>query len=319
MNLDDLTRRVSRSFALTLSALPAKQRGAVALTYLIARFADTLADAGKLKLEERLQFLAAWKDAFLQLKPELWKPLANVGSFSESEAYLLLEGRNILSEFSKLSLSQIDAGQEVLKTLVAGMEWDLKNFSSAFDQSATPKFGVKDPQTFDWYCYSIAGCVGAYWVKIFKLPISLESLAVAYGKGLQRINIIRDVKSDWNRKRVYLPDSELQKLNLVGAEFWKKAEWKIFLKNYIAETKKLLFYGANFCDSIPYFSFKLRWASAMPLKIGLATLNKIALIQDGGTEAKISRREVKKLAISTLCSVILGRKFSNENLYQDGR
>jgi phytoene/squalene synthetase len=305
-NFQELVRNVSRSFSLTLLGLPHLQRNSISVTYILARFADALTDSGNWPTEVRTSHLAAWESAISQRNPGIWKLKTSVGGFKENEAHLLLEGENLLKIFLGLPETHILHGQEVLKILIQGMKWDLKTFL----RSDEVIFGVKNPPFLDWYCYSIAGCVGAYWVKMFELPSTLEPLAVAYGKGLQRINILRDVVADWDRKRVYLPESELLKFELKEAKFWNKPSWKDFCEDYISETKKLLFYGANFCDSIPYSSFRLRWSSAMPLQIGLATLQKIEETKEWQPEIKISRRDVKKLAISTAWSVISHRKFS---------
>src|SRR5262249_8256140 len=55
--LGPLLRQVSRSFHLTLKALPASVRDQIGLGYLLARATDTIADTDVLPLEERLSAL----------------------------------------------------------------------------------------------------------------------------------------------------------------------------------------------------------------------------------------------------------------------
>lgn len=302
--LDELARRVARSFALTLKGLPKEYRESITLTYLLARYADTISDCGNWTTHERLIYLDQWEKAILHLKPELFKLTHSVGSFSEAEASLLLEGENLLKVFIGFSSRARDASQEVLKILISAMKWDL----NTFDALSALKFGIKDRSAFDWYCFSIAGCVGAYWVRAFDLDSHLEPLAVAYGKALQRINILRDVVGDYKIKRVYLPISDLQKHDLqFDTPFWTQPNWKYFVSEYIAETRRLLLYGANFCDSIGYLNLRLRWASSLPLHIGWKTLDQLEAQDDWNIPQKISRSEVKDLAIRSLFAVFFNR------------
>jgi len=289
--------------------LPKSRRGEVGLTYLLARFADTLTDSGQWTLDDRLAHLTAWENAILQKNPSLWKLKGTLGTFSESEVQLLLIGGPLIEALKALSERSQDLSLAVLKTLISAMKWDLKTFSAA--TTAQPVYGCRDLATFDWYCVSIAGCVGAYWVKVFDLPQNLENLAIEYGKGLQRINILRDCMEDFQRGRVYLPQDLLKKFEIEETNFWTSITWRDFVLDYLAETRKLLRYGANFCDAIPYKNWRLRWASMMPVQIGLETLSKLeSEILDPQSKTKISRAQVRALVWRTSLDVLLNRKLS---------
>ncbi len=64
----------------------------------------------------------------------------------------------------------------------------------------------------DEYTYLVAGCVGEFWTRIvFRAHVrnfserhepAMLALGVQYGKGLQLINILRDVGSDLRRAAV---------------------------------------------------------------------------------------------------------------------
>lgn len=290
--------------------MPRAKRREVAVTYLLARFADTLTDCGKWPTEERLNYLQKWENAVVH--GAVWNFSGNVGSFTSEEAELLLKGGSLLESFSSLPEQSREMSKPVLQTLFQGMRWDLGAFRSG---GSAPIFGVKDESFFDWYCYSVAGCVGAYWVSVFDLPAHLEPLAVAYGKGLQRINILRDVPKDWARGRIYLPKKNLEALGFETdgtKKIWEQKPWHDYVKNYCAETEKLLLYGAHFCDSLPYRGFRLRWASLMPLMIGVKTLEKLKTASFAGEPIKISRRQVKKLALWTLMRTAVARKITPE-------
>ena len=59
--LTALLRGVSRSFYLTMRALPGPVRGLIGLAYLLARTADTIADTATLPPDERLARLLAFR------------------------------------------------------------------------------------------------------------------------------------------------------------------------------------------------------------------------------------------------------------------
>lgn len=276
----------------------------------MARLADTLIDSGRWAPEVRAKHLTSWEMAIAQKNKSLWKLDGSLGSFSDSEAQLLLKGGEILEAFFKFTPGEKVITEEVLQILFSAMKWDLKTFGSQQGAGGVI-YGCADTKIFDWYCYSIAGCVGSFWVRAFGLPSSLENLAIEYGKGLQRINILRDVVEDARRGRSYLPRSLLAEFNIEGAEPWKKPEWMNFVRSFILETKQRLSYGANFCDAIPYRNFRLRWASRMPLVIGLKTLEQLERqVRWSETSVKISRASVKRLAFKSLVAVVLSRRLS---------
>jgi farnesyl-diphosphate farnesyltransferase len=296
-NLDaNLVRSVSRSFSLTLLTLPASHRQSVALTYLLARLADTITDAGQWAPDERLNHLISLEKAIKEKSSDSWSLKGTLGSFHESEVDLLMRAKDLIKGFQSLSPLHQDAGREVLATLLQAMRWDLKTFSGA---GSAVVVGCNDEATFDWYTYAIAGCVGAYWVKIFGLPSHLEPLAVAYGKGLQRINILRDFCEDYQRGRIYLPASRLKAVGIdLQGEPWKHPAWPALQKVYVKEARDILVKGAHFCDALPYGQIRLRFASALPLLIGWETLKKLEAHKlSPEQKIKISRADVKKIMI----------------------
>jgi farnesyl-diphosphate farnesyltransferase len=68
------------------------------------------------------------------------------------------------------------------------------------------------------YTWRVAGCVGAFWTKLGFLTLGerfsnapeseLLEQGIAYGKGLQLVNILRDLPSDLAAGRCYLPVSD---------------------------------------------------------------------------------------------------------------
>jgi len=65
------------------------------------------------------------------------------------------------------------------------------------------------------YCYRVAGVVGLIMLKIFGTEdLSSEQFALDLGIGMQLTNILRDIKEDLLRGRIYLPQDEMRNFNV---------------------------------------------------------------------------------------------------------
>ncbi len=77
-------------------------------------------------------------------------------------------------------------------------------------------------QTFDElkdYCYKVASTVGLMTIPVFGYKNkSTEEYAINLGIALQLTNIIRDVKTDAGRGRIYLPLDDLERFQYTEAE-----------------------------------------------------------------------------------------------------
>jgi phytoene synthase len=74
-------------------------------------------------------------------------------------------------------------------------------------------------EELELYCYRVASVVGLLSIEIFgyKNPATRD-YAIHLGKALQLTNILRDVKNDAARGRIYLPQDELEKFRVSEAE-----------------------------------------------------------------------------------------------------
>jgi phytoene synthase len=84
---------------------------------------------------------------------------------------------------------------------------------------------IKSYATYDeleHYCYRVASVVGLLSIPIFgfKDPATRD-YAVYLGKALQLTNILRDVKTDAARGRIYLPQSEMVRFGVTAEEIFK--------------------------------------------------------------------------------------------------
>lgn len=95
-------------------------------------------------------------------------------------------------------LPSYDLPQALFEQIIDGMQMDLEQNRYA------------DFASLSEYCYRVAGVVGLLSSKIFGYEhADTEKYAVELGLALQLTNIIRDVREDAQRGRIYLPADEM--------------------------------------------------------------------------------------------------------------
>ena len=110
------------------------------------------------------------------------------------------------------SLQQFPIPKEHFEELIAGVEMDLTH-------ARYPTF-----RELYEYCYRVAGVVGLMCIEIFgyRNP-KAKDYAVNLGVALQLTNIIRDLKGDAERGRIYLPQDELARFGYREEELLRGA------------------------------------------------------------------------------------------------
>ncbi|TVQ77376.1 MAG: hypothetical protein EA369_09275 [Bradymonadales bacterium] len=315
-NLKILLNSVSRTFALSLQTLPVKQKDFVGVCYLVARVADTISDSGGWPASLRARLLKSWHQA-IQLDHR-FQLKESVGTFSEREARLLLDSDKILALYRGLASGDWRVfADEVFETLFSGMQ-RLVQARASYDGSKIVQPHLRADE-FDWYCYTHAGCVGRFWNQIFELPVDLEQMAILYGKALERVNIFRDLKEDWDQGLLLLDHEGMKEFDLNASRPpWLQPGWRSFSESYLSKTRSMLLSGANYCDSIPYLRFRLRLASQMPFRLGWQSLDFYGQDPVGQVDqSKIDRRIVKREFRSAVCS--LWRKSNLTRTHQKKR
>ena len=77
----------------------------------------------------------------------------------------------------------------------------------------------EDYEQLELYCYRVASIVGLLSIEVFGYQVpACRDYAIALGKALQLTNILRDVRSDAQRGRIYLPLSELARFKVSPEE-----------------------------------------------------------------------------------------------------
>jgi len=93
------------------------------------------------------------------------------------------------------------------------------------------------------YAYGVASTVGLMAMHITGFS-GLEAVpyAVKLGIALQLTNILRDVREDWDKGRLYLPLEEIAAFNLSESDIASRRvdeRWRAFLRYQIARNRRL--------------------------------------------------------------------------------
>ena len=317
--LRNLLKRVSRSFYLTLAVLPSPVRQQVGLAYLFARAADTIADTGEIDCPTRLDCLGRLKAQFLN---ETWQRedidfiRTHIAPFQQnpSEQLLLEELEHCFSLYQRLSSQDQTLISSLLPTLIEGMEFD----QIRFHEQATGKVTALTSMTdLDYYTYAVAGCVGEFWTKMMCAHLSnlshwdqsmMVPIGIRYGKGLQLINILRDMAQDLRKGRCYIPLEQLQEVRLQPEDLLEQNNFFTFrpvLRRLILIARDHLDQGWQYTMAIPRQEIRLRLACMWPILIGMRTLNILAEssnLLDPSFPLKVSRPEVYRMMAATTLS-----------------
>ncbi len=188
-----IARREAKNFYYAFLALPARKRDAICAVYAFMREADDLADDETLPRAERRARMAAWQAA--------WQQAAATGS-SGAAANPVQDAVFLALNDARL---RFRIPLPLLDQLVEGTAMDLRE-----DHDAEETFA--DFAALRRYCYLVASVVGLVCIRIFEYATpEAERLAEELGLAFQLTNILRDVREDAERGRVYLPVDELAK------------------------------------------------------------------------------------------------------------
>ena len=297
---NELLKGVSRSFYLSLRLLPEPMRGAASLGYLLARSSDTLADTPGTPVEARLLCLD-WFARSLAGEEDIprW-PLSMLNAVGDPrERHLLEETGRLLTWLEKLPAAEAALVRDVVEVIIGGQQLDLERFGEA---EAWNPVALRDDAELDDYTWRVAGCVGAFWTRLGFLTMGerfskapeagLLDMGVSYGKGLQLVNILRDLPGDLKQGRCYLPVADAHDTALL---LEAHGRWLERALDQVAD---------GFTYAAELRSRKLRAASVLPAMIARDTLLKMRgadwpTLQAG---VKVSRSNVYRSLLKAFAS-----------------
>jgi farnesyl-diphosphate farnesyltransferase len=290
-----LLKGVSRSFYLSVRFLPRRIRLSIALGYLLARASDTIADTNQLPAAERIEFLRRFLSAVSrrELGDRLHLAACLMAQPDGPEKVLLANIDRVMESLSSTPPAHHRLLNEVLTKIIDGQTLDIERF-----ESKAGIFALPDDSALEEYTYLVAGCVGEFWTKICllewpnyaRLPAEeMLGFGKDFGKGLQLVNVLRDYPVDLQAGRSYLPVSNLEEVvanpTLARPE-WER--WRRRASGYLEEAWKYV---------IAVRPWRVRFACAVPVFIGVRTLNLLGDSLENRPGIKVSRKEVRHLML----------------------
>jgi phytoene synthase len=176
-----ITRRSRSSFYYAFILLPPERRRALHAVYAFCRFIDDIADDESIR--EPALLLKRWREE-----------LDRVYTGTPTRA---------LSRALADSAQRFNIPRELFEEIIAGVEMDLSRKRYQSWQELEP------------YCYRVASALGLICIEIFgyRNP-SAKSYAENLGLALQLTNILRDVREDAERGRIYIPLEDLERFQV---------------------------------------------------------------------------------------------------------
>jgi len=308
-----LLKETSRSFYLTLRVLPRQVRPQIGLAYLLARTTDTIADTELVPVEERLNALQLTRERMMGLlkeRIELGQLAQRQGS--PAERTLLEKVEVSLTLLRALPEDDLELVLKVLDPITNGQELDLRRFAG---HSAERIAAFHVESELDEYTYLVAGCVGEFWTRMCRKHVfpkarlddaQLLADAVRFGKGLQLVNILRDLAADLRKGRCYLPDQTLFKVTgLRPADLldpFNERKLRPLYDRYLDLAEAHLAAGWAYTNALPWRCARVRLACAWPILIGAKTIARLRTENPlaPSRPVKISRAEVRGIVVRSV-------------------
>lgn len=187
-----ITRKSASNLALAFFLLPRAKRDAMSALYAFCREVDDVTDDESTPADERRAQLATWR--------------ADIRRACAGEPPQFIVNRELQPVIRECRIL-FPLFDELLKG--CEMDFDIKRYET-FEQ-------------LELYCYRVASVVGLLSIEIFGYQNpACRDYAVYLGKALQLTNILRDVKTDAARGRIYLPLEELKKSGVTPEEILRQ-------------------------------------------------------------------------------------------------
>ena len=266
----------------------------ITLFYLILRGLDTIEDDMTIPLDQKDPLL---RDFHNILEKEGW--MYDGCGPNEKDRELLVQFNNVVEEFRKIK----PVYREIVRDITQKMGNGMADFCKNAEFNAN---GVDTIRDYDLYCHYVAGLVGNGLTSLFvesglANPALKERphLQESMGLFLQKTNIIRDIKEDFDDKRRFYP-KEIWSKHVTKFEDLFKPENRPAALNCSSE---IVLNALNHADECLFYLAGLKEQSvfnfaAIPQSMAIATL---ALVF---RNPKIFERNVK-ITKGEACQIML--------------
>ncbi|MBV8942486.1 MAG: squalene/phytoene synthase family protein [Solirubrobacterales bacterium] len=219
-----VTRARAANFYYGIRLLPGPKRRAMCAVYAFARRIDDIGD-GDEPTERKLALLSGSRD-------ELEGPIAS--------GEPAIRGGDVRALALADAERRFDLPHDALLDLLCGVEMDVRGETYAtFEQLVV-------------YCRRVAGSIGRLSLAIFGTSdrARAEPLADDLGVAMQLTNILRDVREDLDRGRVYLPSEDLERFGCVDPAAAPAAPFAALIAFEVGRAREWFDHGLELLDLI---------------------------------------------------------------------
>lgn len=237
------------NFPVASLLVPAHMRRPIEVIYHFARSADDIADEGDAQPAERLAGLAAY----------------------QAELDLIERGQTPSTPlFVQLA--------EVIRTHALPIQL-FRDLLDAFAQDVVKKRYADYPELLD-YCRRSANPVGRLVLHLFgRTEAEHLEQSDCICSALQLINFWQDIAVDWQKDRVYIPQTDLPRFKIseddIAASRWS-ANWAALMDFEIDRAQALILRGAPLVHALPG---RLGWEIRLTVQGGLRILERIRQVR----------------------------------------
>lgn len=259
-----ITRAAAKNFYYAFALFPEPERRAMCAVYAFARRADDLAD----EPGDPLAKAAALADLRVQLERSEQEPPADA----------------VLAALAD-TRRRFNIPRAPLDDLIRGLEMDLT---------------VRRYATFDdlrLYCYRVASTVGLTTIEIFGYQDpAARAHAIDLGIALQLTNILRDIREDLERDRVYLPQDELARFGVGEADLAASRATPAFLELMKFQGRRAREFFAAGERLLPFIRRETRFCPAILRTIYRRLLDRIEARPERVLRERVRLSTAEKLA-----------------------
>lgn len=254
-------KQTSRTFYIPISRLPGGLQNAVTSAYLCMRAIDEIEDTPNLNNSTKAQLLRGVSLRMQEISDR--DSYDRIGSDLAAYADVLPEVTLAIGEWARLAPETI-----------APRVWDATAaMADRMAYWAERNWKIDTEAELDRYTFSVAGAVGLLLSDLwgwYDGTNTNRSQAIAFGRGLQAVNIVRNQTEDWQRGVSFIPEG------------WTEKDVRHYAHRQLDQAKLYI-------ESLPKNSPALNFCQ-IPYILAKGTLDAIAL-----GKPKLTRHDVLRL------------------------
>lgn len=311
----DIHGEVSRTFDLASDHLSGDLRDQVVVGYEMCRIPDTVEDSGVIPESEQQVLLGLYGDALHEGSDEAverftdqaleYREKALLDGEDESYWELLENTDRVMRVFQGFDDNVRRYVRQHVGEMVQGMQETVKD----------DPIRIGSTEDFEEYCFHVAGTVGNLLTDLFshnydsigdETEEQLSRYSETFGEGLQTVNIVKDVREDYQEENaIFLPEEVLKKHGNSQQQLedffengessgYTASDFEESLRHMVGRSERKMAEAAEYISSIPESAEDVRdWTMTTHL-LAVATLreadrNILEPLEQGGV--KISKTE----------------------------